>query len=564
MNQIERVVKRVTVSLKLSVFTDVFVAVQNKAAKTVRATKLTTLCQDKVRRVLSQTLSALKERQLSVDASLANGLSKLSAFVASRDLDFKIVFLNELELLAHAYGLLFRRMVGLQWGDSPEFLSLSDLIRTYLQTLRKLDQRKYDSLRSAVKRNVDVYTVLLDDVLTSVWESYRRTSLLYSLHRIKQGSRLPEHDKHEAKKIERLAKVLTGYTDKRAKQELLELVKRVHTVQPKEGLLHKLQDIFDYYQLLHKQVGLNEMRLDAEKISAKERDKKAGLDKLRDLFDKRRAQTYNSLPHRSFFPMGVAEVAPEAFVRTAGILHSLYQKRLGEGFYSVRARPVDFLEETQLNQERKLDNVKTRLRRITERESLPLLSALDRMIFRRQATAMRRVIHNSAKNQNLRDRVLMGLNNMVVKRKLAAFGNLKHAGEEAKAQRMVALREALGNLDTFFKNRINQGRVYLPSLQPSQDHPHRVGGAECEGCYEHEQDYVLGGQHSQHLRQLVRQLGRRLADGLAEVYRVEEADTSDTSNRIIPRDLLQGEQARKLVESEQVVNTVSKIQSRFG
>ena len=294
----ERIVSRVFLCSKSSVFNDVFMHSQVVCMLEKHCLMFHSFFRNKKRKTKLESFSRIKNYNASMHRHTGQALAKLSAFMYSKSTQLSVMFLNELELVSLAYELIFRRMKTMQWKESGvRFVSFSSLVKTYLQSLWMKHPDKYEYVKDLVEVNTHIYTVLIDDLIDWCYSTVRRNTLLYSLHRIKNFDRL------KLKKLEKLVRVLTKFTSKLTKAHLMDFMRKVNTIRPKNSLLYLLHGIFSYYQLLGTQQGFNNMKLGTEFSEKKERSQKDALNILKSLFDKKKRENARALPTRTLFPV---------------------------------------------------------------------------------------------------------------------------------------------------------------------------------------------------------------------------------------------------------------------
>ena len=412
-----------------------------------------TIFRNKQQKVKLETFNLIKNHNASLDRHTGQALACLAGTMFSKSSQHRVVFLNELETISMAYELIFRRMKTMQWKDTTiKFVSFSSLVKTYIQTLWMKHPDKYEYVQDLIEQNKHIYTILLDDLIDWYYTRVRRNTLLYSLHRVKH------FDKLRLKKLDKLVRILNKFTSKLTKAHLMDFMRKVNLVRPKDSLLYLLHGIFSYYRLLGIQQGFNNIKLITEVTSKKEMDKKDALNILKTLFDKKNKENIRLVPARTLFPVKPKVSRQDIVPTLVEALRNAFKKKLATSLNEIRYHGVPELITDLEEEKHTVEKVEHRLTVIKFKGVELLESTLTTMMLQRLGHPFRRLVRSLHDNLSINDHRLDGLKNLFFRRLFAGFNNIRERASQVQERKMINYREGLSNLDNLFKNIFNHGR----------------------------------------------------------------------------------------------------------
>lgn len=454
----DRIIVRVKLCVKSAAFKDIWMYAEGVSVLERHCLTLLLLIKKKERKALLEGLSNIKSARASQDRHSGKALAALAGTLYSRNARHNLYFLNQLELVAFAHELLFRRMKSIQWGEEPRFTPFPSLVRTYLQTLWMKHPDKYEYVQDLVENNTHIFTVLLDDLLSSHVDKARKTTLLYSLHRIKNFDRL------RLKRLEKLLRILKKYNAKMTKVHLMDFMRKVNTVRPKDSLLYVLHGVFTYYHLLGLQEGFNKIKLDTAISTKDEKDKRAGLNILRSLFDKKVKESSRAIPVRSFFPIKEVTDKTDAGNTLLSSLKTALKKQLTNTFNDLRYFGVPSLLTEVEEEHNVVEKVEHRLKVVKYRGVELLESTLYSIVQRRLARPFRKLLDLRREQENRKDHVFDIIKAPFFRVLFQGFNEIREYAKKVRDQRLASHREAFSTLDSLFKNKYNQAFSQVKTL----------------------------------------------------------------------------------------------------
>lgn len=380
------------------------------------------------------------------------GLMKLNSVMHHKVSDNLVAFFNELEMLSLVYQLVFCRMMALRWKEKPRFMSVQHLVRSYLQTLWMKNSDKYEYVQDLIEDNSHVYTVLLDDLVTWHYEHIKKSLLSVSITNIKNYS------KPRYKKLENLIRILNKFNQKVSKVHLLDFIGKVNRTRPKESLFYLLHSLFSYYSMANKQTAFNKMKMGKIKEVYQSSSKVEAFNILKNMFENRRQQVYNSMAYRGLFPIENALSVQEAADILKEAIEKLLRKRTADGMTAIKRQLTTGMSDNLASERQIVSTIETRINRISQKQAELIKSFLEKIFLKKLGLPFRLILRQAARNDASRFKIFSHLDSLLMKRYLAGFNRIKAEADSNRGQELMAARESLTLLDTFFKNKINEGR----------------------------------------------------------------------------------------------------------
>lgn len=416
---------------------------------------LNSVVKRKVERVVKESFICIKHAHFSSYTSIIKALSKVNAVIHNKTSENMIAFLNELETLGLVYQLVFCRMMALRWKERPRFMSVQHLVRSYLQTLWMKNPDKYEYVQDLIEENGHVYTVLLDDLANWHYEHIKRRLLSYTIIKIKTYS------KPKYKKLENLIRILNKFNQKLSKIYLLDFISKVNKTRPKESLFYLLNSLFNHHSSVNKQLAFNKIKMLNMKKVYQSGGKSEAFNLLKNLFDSRKQQTYNSMPYRSMFPIEKGASIHAAADGLRERLEKLFRRRTGDGMATLKKHFADHMTDILTSGREIIDTIETHINIMNQKQAELVKSVLEKVFLRSLGLPFRSILKDAFLNDASRFKIFTHLDSLLMKRYLAGFNHIKAEADFNRDQELLAAREGFTLLDSFFKNKINAGRLYL-------------------------------------------------------------------------------------------------------
>jgi hypothetical protein len=122
---------------------------------------------------------------------------------------------------------------------------------------------------------------------------------------------------------------------------------------------------------------------------------------------------------------------------------------------------ADHMTDILTSERQIVDTIETRINRMNQKQAELVKSVLEKVFLRSLGLPFRSILKDAFLNDASRFKIFTHLDSLLMKRYLAGFNHIKAEADFNRDQELLAAREGFTLLDSFFKNKINAGRLYL-------------------------------------------------------------------------------------------------------
>jgi hypothetical protein len=386
----------------------------------------------------------------SKSSRIDRGLAILSGVGYSKHGEHMIGFMNELEVLSAAYQLIFRRMLDLQWKSEPKFYSFFHLSRSYIKALWLKYPQKYEYSHELVEERPQIYFIVLEELLSNLFDSRRIIVLRDALQRIREA---------KARDYQATLK-LVSCLDSARKMNLRHYFRKflvtVNKIQPEYQLPHLLKQVFESSEVLNKKVALTEIKALSMEAGLRQRNLLLGLKILDGLVKAAKQKIALSLDYRTMFTIKQYSCTESGLWRLHGVNKSKQKKSLRWAAKNLKQFYIEALYQEQ-RPDTSFDLTKQTGIRFGESGAMFRLSNLvERLISKRTGSGLR-MIQLSLRSDQIERKAWKILHKLVTRRQMEGFSWLLEYYFSLKGMRLNELRKGLNCLDQIFKNKLNEG-----------------------------------------------------------------------------------------------------------